>query len=73
MLPVLEGLQAGGATSLKAPAKRLNAMGHGTPRGKQSTGIAAPAVDSNGGRAGLGAGGLKAEWASARNIGVRRW
>jgi hypothetical protein len=32
VLPVLEGLQASGVVSLKALAKRLNELGHQTPR-----------------------------------------
>ena len=33
VLPILEGLQARGVVSLNALAKRLNELGHETPRG----------------------------------------
>lgn len=33
VLPILEGLQASGMVSLNALAKRLNELGHETPRG----------------------------------------
>ncbi|MCJ2132289.1 recombinase family protein [Methylobacterium sp. E-045] len=44
VLPVLEGLRGGGVVSLNALAKRLNDMGHQTPRGGAWTATAVKRV-----------------------------